>query len=172
MAKKPDLAVLLKDKTRDQLGALIHELVDRQPELLDAIELLALYDKLAEKLIELGRLDEAIQVAQENFHEPSVMTRFADKLLAQKEELASTLTGLVEAKLQAAEASLRGKKKPDYREVNNIGSYRAWLTDKYIKYGMSAKAIDFATQAFNDSPGFVTYQKLREAAGSTEGWQS
>lgn len=140
-------------------------------ELLEEYSKAGLYGELAEKLVELNRQEEAVQVVLEQLEEPRKVMVFADKLLAADAKNSSQALGLVKSKLLALEkAALDKKKKRDYERDRNIDNYRAWLNEKLLKYGSPEQALSLALQRFQASPNSVTYLKVKETAKGSENW--
>lgn len=142
-----------------------------EEELLEEYRQAGLYQELADKLLELNLLEEALQVAREHLDEPREVTSFADKLLDAGAENAPQALELVEAKLQALQkAPVDKKKKWDYERDNNIDNYRAWLNKKLLKYGRPEQALSMALLRFQANPNSSTYTRVKEAAQSAGKW--
>src|SRR6266705_3600457 len=122
-----------------------------------------LYKELAEKLLQLGRENEALGVAQANLTEPRDVTWFAEQLLKSGEAWREPALGFVEARLGEVEQALRGKRQ-DFTGERTADTYRGWLGEKYSIYGRPQQALKIELTRFQANPDTTTYRAVRSAA--------
>ncbi len=114
-----------------------------------------LYDQVAGLLLERGRVDEAMEVAQEHLKESYATLEYARKLLGTgKEEIPKALQ-LVEARLKEAEKA---------KHENDVRSYLHWLGEQYVRLGMANEALAIELRRFQANPGKQTYETAKQAA--------
>ncbi len=119
-----------------------------------------LYEDLAERLLEMGRIDDAFAVARKRLDATHEVTNFADKVLRLDDQWRGKALTFVEDKLW------------EEKEKRNSDAYLGWLEDKYLKYSMVDKAFDAAHRRFKISPSDHTYGSVKLAAnlpGQPEG---
>src|SRR5258708_22483575 len=104
-------------------------------ELIEEYRNAALYQEMAEKLLQLGRVDEALHVAKEMLTDPVEVTWFAEHLVADEARREQALE-FIKHKLKKIEQTIR-RKSPDYNTIHGVETYRSWLEKKYSSYGMS-----------------------------------
>lgn len=112
-----------------------------------------LYHPLFEVLIELGRLDEAVEVA-----ETLAMTAPLERImLAQKIEAANR----IDEALALAEAGMTAH---DNEQLYD------WLTKRYKKYGRTDKLINLHLKRWQEWPNEKKYSDIAAAVGDSEQW--
>src|SRR5256886_2447614 len=126
-----------------------------------------LYKELAERLLQLGRENEALDVAQAHLTEPMDVTRFAEQLLKLGEAWREQALAFVETKLNEVKPALQGKSK-DFTNANTVDTYRRWLSEKYLLYGKAKQALDMELARFQASPDNTTYRSVRSAAQAAD----
>jgi hypothetical protein len=99
-------------------------------DVLEEYRKVGLYKELAEKLLQLGREDDALGVAQANLTEPMDVTRFAEQLLKSGDAWREQALGFVATRLGEVEQALQGKRQ-DFTSANTAETYRRWLGEKY-----------------------------------------
>jgi len=132
-------------------------------DLLEEYRKAGLYKELAEKLLQLGRENEALGVAQANLTEPRDVTWFAEQLLKSGEAWREPALGFVEARLGEVEQALRGKRQ-DFTGERTVDTYRGWLGEKYSIYGRPQQALKIELTRFQANPDTTTYRAVRSAA--------
>jgi len=132
-------------------------------DLLEEYRKVGLYKELAEKLLQLGRENEALDVAQAHLTEPMDVTRFAEQLLKLGEAWREQALAFVETKLNEVKPALQGKSQ-DFTSANTVNTYRRWLSEKYLLYGKAKQALDIELARFQASPDNTTYGTVRSAA--------
>jgi hypothetical protein len=95
-------------------------------DLLEEYRKAGLYKELAEKLLQLGRENEALAVAQATLTESRDVTWFAEQLLKSGEVWRERALGFVEPRLGEVEQTLRGKRQ-DFTGERTVDIYRGWL---------------------------------------------
>jgi hypothetical protein len=141
-------------------------------DLLEEYRKAGLYKELAEKLLELGRENEALNVAQANLTEPRDVTWFAEQLLKSGVTWREQALGFVEARLGEVEQALRGKRQ-DFTGERTVDTYRGWLGEKYSIYGRPQQALKIELTRFQANPSTTTYHAVRSAAqlaGQQDAW--
>ena len=121
-----------------------------------------LYKEMTEKLLQLGRVDEALHVAKEMLTDPVEVTWFAEQLVADEARREQALE-LVERKLKEIEQTIRGKS-PDYDAIHGVETYRSWLEKKYSIYGKAEQALNMALARFQAAPSEATYNSVQSAS--------
>ncbi len=121
-----------------------------------------LYKEVTEKLLQLGREDEALHVAYELLTDPLEVTWFAEKLVAD-EARREQAVGLVERKLKEIEQRPQGRTQ-DYDAVRGVETYRSWLEKKYSAYGQAEQALNMARARFQAGPSEATYNSVQSAS--------
>lgn len=132
-------------------------------DLLEEYRKAGLYKELAEKLLQLGRENEALGVAQANLTEPRDVTWFAEQLLKSGEAWRESALGFVEARLGEVEQALQGKRQ-DFTGERTVNTYRGWLGEKYRIYGRPQQALKIELTRFQANPDTTTYRAVRSAA--------
>jgi uncharacterized Zn finger protein len=122
-----------------------------------------LYKELTERLLQLGRENEALGVAQATLTESRDVTWFAEQLLKLGEAWREQALGFVETRLGEVEQALRGKRQDSTGE-RTVDTYRGWLGEKYSIYGRPQQALKIELARFQVSPDTTTYRAVRSAA--------
>jgi hypothetical protein len=160
--------------------ALINFLVELKGEdgftdeqILDEYSKAGLFEEMADLLIQMGRVDAAIQLANERLREATATTRFAEKLLKLGEEWTERAIALVEERLSEEERAQASQVPPGKRSASDPDSARLpwdidrslhWLEEHYVLYGMPTKALDVAQRLFRAAPGKTNYDLVKQAA--------
>jgi uncharacterized Zn finger protein len=132
-------------------------------DLLEEYRKVGLYKELAEKLLQLGREDEALGVAQANLTEPMDVTWFAEQLLKSGEAWREQALPFVEMRLGEVKPALQGKSQ-DFTSAHTVDTYRRWLGEKYSTYGKPQQALNIELARFQANPDNTTYRSVRSAA--------
>src|SRR6266487_984851 len=132
-------------------------------DLLEEYRKAGLYKELAEKLLQLGRENEALGVAQATLTESRVVTWFAELLVKSGDAWREQALGFVEARLEEVEQALRGKRQ-DFTGERTVDTYRSWLGEKYSIYGRPQQALKIELARFQANPDTTTYRAVRSAA--------
>ncbi len=130
-----------------------------------------LYKELAEKLLQLGRENEALDVAQANLTEPRDVTWFAEQLLKSGDTWQEQALAFVETRMKEAESAAREKPR-DFTATNKLDTYRRWLGEKYSAYSKAEQALNIELARFQAHPDDTTYRSAQSAsqlAGQPEG---
>ncbi len=122
-----------------------------------------LYKELTERLLQLGRENEALGVAQANLTEPMDVTWFAEQLLKSGEAWREQALAFVETRLNEVKPALQDKPQ-DFTSAHTVDTYRRWLSEKYLLYGKAKQALDMELARFQASPDNTTYRSVRSAA--------
>lgn len=112
--------------------------------------------QMAEKLVELGRVEEAIRVAREGLSEAHEYLRFARRL----EEI-----GWGEEALALAE---RGKQ----RGKGFKGELLAWLAERYEQRGDLAGSLELHRRRFQERPSLEAYDQIKAIARQLGNWKT
>jgi tetratricopeptide (TPR) repeat protein len=131
-------------------------------ELIEEYRNAGLYKEMAEKLLQLGRVDEALHVAEEMLTDSVEVTWFAEQLVADEARREQALE-LVERKLKEIEQTTPGKS-PDYNAIHGVETYRSWLEKKYSAYGMAEQALNMALARFRTAPSEAVYNSIQSAS--------
>jgi tetratricopeptide (TPR) repeat protein len=123
-----------------------------------------LYKELTERLLQLGRENEALGVAQAHLTEPMDVTWFAEQVLKLDEAWREQALAFVETRLGEVEPALQGNKQQNFTSAHTVDTYRRWLSEKYLLYGKAKQALDMELARFQASPGDATYRSVRAAA--------
>ncbi len=125
-------------------------------DVLEEYRKVGLYKELAEKLLQLGRENEALGVAQANLTEPMDVTWFAEQLLKSGEAWREQALAFVEMRLGEVKPALQGKSQ-DFTSAHTVDTYRRWLGEKYSTYGKPQQAlnIEFARFQANLRPRLI-----------------
>src|SRR5438128_3556386 len=126
-----------------------------------------LYKELAERLLQLGRENEALGVAQAHLTEPMDVTWFAEQLLKLGEAWREQALAFVETRLNEVKPALQGKSQ-DFTSAHTLDTYRRWLSEKYLLYGKAKQALDMELARFQASPDHTTYRSVRSAAQAAD----
>jgi uncharacterized Zn finger protein len=121
-----------------------------------------LYKDVTEKMLQLGRVDEALHVAKERLTDPLEVTWFAEQLVADEARREQALE-LVLDKLNGLEQAMRGKS-PDYTAIQGVETYRSWLEKKYSAYNKAEQALNMALARFQASPSETTYNSVQSTS--------
>ena len=132
-------------------------------DVLEEYRKVGLYKELAEKLLQLGRENEALGVAQANLTEPMDVTWFAEQLLKSGEAWREQALAFVEMRLNEVKPALQGKSQ-DFTSAHTVDTYRRWLGEKYSTYGKPQQALNIEFARFQASPDNTTYRSVRSAA--------
>jgi uncharacterized Zn finger protein len=131
-----------------------------------------LYDELTIKLIELGRVDEAVQVANDFLPQAAQATQFAERLLSLGKKWVAPALTLIEGRLAKVEQEQRTAAKTknpqrtpaDYQREQNHAYYLQWLERQYAAHKRPDKALEIAQRRFELDPGERAYESIRQAA--------
>src|SRR6266436_869830 len=140
-------------------------------DLLEEYRSAGLYKELTEKLLQLGREDEALDVAQANLTEPRDVTWFAEQLLKSGDTWQEQALAFVETRMKEAESAVREKPR-DFTAANKLDIYRRWLGEKYSAYSKAEQALNIELARFQAHPDDTTYRSAQSAsqlAGQPEG---
>src|SRR5258708_4831158 len=132
-------------------------------DLLEEYRKAGLYKELVEKLLQLGRENEALGVAQATLTESRDVTWFAEQLLKLDEAWQEQALAFVEARLNELEPALRGRQQ-DFTAMYTVDAYRRWLSERYLLYGKTKQALDMELTRFQANPDDTTYRAVRSAA--------
>jgi hypothetical protein len=121
-----------------------------------------LYKEVTEKMLQLGRVDEALRVAKEMLTDPLEVTWFAEQLVADEARREQALE-LVEHKLNELEQTMRGKSQ-DYNAIHGVETYRSWLEKKYSTYDRAEQALNMALARFQAAPSEATYSSVQSTS--------
>ena len=132
-------------------------------DVLEEYRKVGLYKELAEKLLQLGRENEALGVAQANLTEPMDVTWFAEQLLKSGEAWREQALAFVEMRLNEVKPALQGKSQ-DFTSALTVDTYRRWLGEKYSTYGKPQQALNIEFARFQANPDNTTYRSIRSAA--------
>src|SRR5581483_7261702 len=132
-------------------------------DLLEEYRSAGLYKELTEKFLQLGRISEALSVAQTHLTEPGDVTWFAEHLLKLGETWQGQALAFVETRLQEAEHAPQNKSQ-DFTKARTVETYRRWLGEKYSAYGKTEQALNMELARFQASPDETTYRAVRSAA--------
>lgn len=104
-------------------------------------------------LLQEGKLEQAIAIANQNFTQlPGLVTQFADALLAKAPELAFQYMTQ-----QPLERSQRG--------------YQEWFANYHRQYSDPEMALNAQMQLFEAAPSFTAYKTLKQLADRVGHWQ-
>jgi tetratricopeptide (TPR) repeat protein len=107
-------------------------------------------------LLDLGRVEEAVEVAHQHFASlPGLVIDFANAM-------ADTGHSAVAAAYVAEQA----------RHGRYSAHYHPWLARHFEEDGDQAAALELWHRRFKESPGFETYQELRRLGGELGTWES
>src|SRR5713101_3307761 len=132
-------------------------------DVLDEYRNAGLYKELTERLLQLDRANEALDVARANLTEPMDVTWFAEQLLKLGEAWREQALAFVETRLNEVKPALQGKSQ-DFTSAHTVDTYRRWLSEKYLLYGKAKQALDIELARFQANPGDATYRSVRSAA--------
>jgi hypothetical protein len=132
-------------------------------DVLEEYRKVGLYKELAEKLLQLGRENEALGVAQAHLTEPMDVTWFAEQLLKSGEAWREQALAFVEMRLGEVKPAQQGKSQ-DFTSAHTVDTYRRWLGEKYSTYGKPQQALNIEFARFQASPDKTTYRSVRSAA--------
>lgn len=144
-------------------------------ELLDEYRKAGLYLDLVQKLVQLQRQDEALEVATARLTDPIEVLKFADHLLNSGQDWQEQALAFVEMRLKEAEHAVREKSR-DFTAANKIDTYRRWLGEKYSAYDKADQALNIELarfQAHLDDSTYRSVQSAAQLAGQPEGlWKT
>jgi tetratricopeptide (TPR) repeat protein len=104
-------------------------------------------------LLELGRIDEAVEIARSQFANlPGLVLGFANRM--------------VDAGHSEAAVAFMVEQVNEGRGFH----YKPWLARHFEEHGDAQAALDMWRRQFEESPRFETYQDLRRLATQTGGW--
>jgi len=126
-----------------------------------------LYKELTERLLQLDRANEALDVARANLTEPMDVTWFAEQLLKLGEAWREQALAFVETRLNEVKPALQGKSQ-DFTSAHTVDTYRRWLSEKYLLYGKAKQALDMELARFQASPDNTTYRSVRSASQAAD----
>jgi uncharacterized Zn finger protein len=126
-----------------------------------------LYKELTERLLQLGRANEALGVVQAHLTEPMDVTWFAEQLLKLGEAWREQALAFVETRLTEVKPALQGKSQ-DFTNAYTVDTYRRWLSEKYLLYGKAKQALDMELARFQANPDNTTYRTVRSAAQAAD----
>ena len=126
-----------------------------------------LYKELTERLLQLDRANEALDVARTNLTEPMDVTWFAEQLLKSGEVWREQALAFVEMRLNEVKPALQGKSQ-DFARAHTVDTYRRWLSEKYLLYGKAKQALDMELARFQANPDDTTYGTVRSAARAAD----
>lgn len=132
-------------------------------DMLEEYRKVGLYKDLTEKLLQLGRTGEALEVARTDLTEAKDVTWFAEQLVKLGNAWQDQALVFVETKLKEVESALQGKRQ-DYTTLRLADAYRRWLGEKYSEYGKTEQALAIELVRFQASPDDTTYRSVRSAA--------
>lgn len=132
-------------------------------DLLEEYRKVGLYKDLTEKLLQLSRANEALEVAQATLTEPMDVTWFAEQLLKSGVAWREQALAFVETKLREVEAALQSKPR-DFTSVHTVDTYRRWLGEKYSTYDKAEQALNMELARFQANPDDATYRSVRSVA--------
>jgi uncharacterized Zn finger protein len=132
-------------------------------DLLEEYRKSGLYKELVEKLLQLGRENEALGNAQATLTESRDVTWFAEQLLKSGEAWREQALRFVETRLEEVGQALQGKRQ-DFTGERTVDTYRGWLGEKYSIYGRPQQALKIELARFQASPDTTTYRAVRSAA--------
>jgi hypothetical protein len=132
-------------------------------ELLEEYRNVGLYKELAEKLLQLGRRDEALEVAKAKLTDIANVIWFAEQLTKLGNVWQEQAVAFVEMRLKEDEHA-RESKPQDFIDDYTVDIYRSWLGEKYSLYGKVEQALDMALARFQSNPDDATYRSARSAA--------
>lgn len=134
-----------------------------EEDVLDEYRNAGLYKELAEKCLQLGRVNAALEIAQANVTEPMDVTRFAELVLKLGETWREQTLALVETKLNEVEHTTKDNPK-HFTSAHAGDTYRHWLSEKYLLYGKAKQALDIERVRFQINPQETTYHSVQSAA--------
>lgn len=117
-----------------------------------------LHEEAITILMEMGRVEEALETAEAHLTEPGPFTRFANDLYALGEGWAGRAVTLVERRM----AEARRERRPDIR--NRFADYRSWLVKHYTEQGRLDEALALERERFEERPTLEAYQSVCAAA--------
>ncbi len=141
-------------------------------QILDEYRKADLYDELTIKLIELGRVDEALSVANDFLPQAAQATQFAERLLNLGKKWVDPALAFIEgrlAKIEEAQRAAAKQKNPqrdpdDYQREQNHAYYLLWLEKQYSAHKRPDKALEIAQRRFELEPGERAYLSVQQAA--------
>jgi hypothetical protein len=131
--------------------------------MLEEYRKVGLYKDLTEKLLQLDRVDDALEIARTELTEPNDVIWFADQLIKLGNAWQDQALIFVETKLKEVEQILQ-RKRQDYTTSRIADTYRRWLGEKYSEYGKTEHALTIELVRFQASPDDTTYRSVRSAA--------
>jgi uncharacterized Zn finger protein len=131
-----------------------------------------LYEELTIKLIEMGRVDEAVREANDFLPNAVQATTFAERLLGLGSQWVQPALTFVEGRLAKVEEEQRKAAKTktpqrspiDYQREQQHAYYLQWLERQYGLHQQPAKALELAQRRFELEPGERAYESVKQAA--------
>jgi uncharacterized Zn finger protein len=131
-----------------------------------------LYDELTIKLIELGRVEEALKVASDFLPQAAQAIHFAERLLGLGKQWVDPALTCIEARMakveeeqrQAAKGKTPQRTPADYQREQNHATYLQWLERQYGQHQRPGKALEIAQRRFELDPGERAYESIKQAA--------
>ena len=114
-----------------------------------------LYEEMTKLLLQMGRIEDAIQLALEQTATAPQLTEFANHLLALGGDHVAQAFQLIEQQLAAADSAGREQ---------NTAHYLPWLGAAYAQHDRPQQALAARRRVFDSSPSRFAYEKVREAA--------
>ncbi|HMA35922.1 MAG TPA: SWIM zinc finger family protein [Chloroflexia bacterium] len=123
-----------------------------------------LYDEVAGRLIDMGRVAEALALAKDKLRAEMDILPFAEQLAALGSEWQQAALALIADRL--------GEEKNEWARTH----YLEWLERHYLRYGLAAEALATARRRFEMAPGKATYEAVQAAAtlpgAAAGGWDA
>ncbi len=131
-----------------------------------------LYEELTIKLIEMGRVEEALSAANDFLPNAAQATKFAERLLSLGSQWVDPALAFVEgrrAKVEEEQRQAAKHKNPqrspiDYQREQQQAYYLQWLERQYGLHKRPDKALETAQRRFELEPGERTYESVKQAA--------
>ena len=131
-----------------------------EADLLEEYRQAGLYRELVEKLLELKRPEEALEIALEKLGDRLDVIWFAGQLLKAGGKWIEQAITLVETRLEQA-GQIR---QPDHTVQRTLESYWRWLGEQYATQGKVQQAFEIERAFFEARPDETTYQAVKTAA--------
>jgi len=132
-------------------------------EILEEYRQVGLHKERAEKLLQLGRQEDALAVARAELTEPGDVTWFAEQLISSDQLWQDQALAFVEIRLDGVKAAVQGRSQ-DVTSTRAAEVYQRWLGEKYLLYGKLQQALDIELVRFQANPEHSTYRCVRAAA--------
>jgi hypothetical protein len=121
-----------------------------------------LHKELAEKLLLLGRENEALDIAQTKLIESKDVIWFAEQLIQSGDTWQEQALAFIETRLSEAERASQ-EKRQDFTHKQTVDTYRCWLSEKYSIYNRPQQALNIAFIRFQTNLDTATYLSVRSA---------